>query len=537
MAPAAKTSLMLSGRKVRRLREGLELTQVEMARRLGLSASYLNLIEHGQRPLTTRLQAHLCDTLDVDPAELSDEEEAHLAADLAEVLSDSLFADRVVSRAEIRETVGGTPEIGRAMLALYRAYRSAREEVGDLGEALRNREVLAGINYELRTLLTSIRSFSEILRDNPGLDLEQRQRFLGIIITDSQRLLPLVGGLLDGHAGEPAADGAGRPASEDVADLFQANAGYFAELEEVAEEIRRAVGVERACDYESLTACLAHDHGLAVRIVEHREGSRVGDWYDAAARRLDLSEMLAPESRCFRLARHLALLRSSEQVAGCLDGVRFSTPEARALAIDALGDYVADAVMMPYAAFLAAAREFRHDLDRLRRRFGVGLERVCRRLTTLQRPGAKGTPFHLVRVDMAGNVTWRFSASGLRIARFGGVCPLWNLHAAFLTPGLVRTQLSRMPDGLRYFSIARTLDREGPPARHPPRLSAIELGCEVSFAADITYADGLNLGDGNAVPIGTTCRLCERSDCPERVLPPFRQPPATDLIAPPTASS
>jgi predicted transcriptional regulator/transcriptional regulator with XRE-family HTH domain len=537
MAPAAKTSLMISGRKVRRLREGLELTQVEMARRLGLSASYLNLIEHGQRPLTARLQAHLCETLDVDPAELSDEEEAHLAADLAEVLSDSLFAGRAVSRAEIREAVGATPEIGRAMLALYRAYRSAREAVGDLGEALRNREVLAGINYELRTLLTSIRSFSEILRDNPDLDLEQRQRFLGIIIADSQRLLPLVGGLLNGHAGEPAADGGGRPASEDVADLFHAQAGYFSELEEAAEEIRRAIGIEAACDYESLATCLARDHGVTVRIVAQREGSGTGDWYDAATRRLDLSEMLAPESRCFRLARRLAMLRGVEPMERCLEGGRFASPEARALAVAALGDYLADAVMMPYAAFLAAAREFRHDLDRLRRRFGVSVERVCRRLTTLQRPGAKGIPFHLVRVDMAGNVIWRFSASGLRIARFGGVCPLWNLHAAFLTPGIVRPQLSRMPDGIRYFSIARTLGRDGPAAWHAPRLSAIELGCEVSFTADIVYADGMNLGDANAVPIGTTCRLCERNDCQERVLPPFRQAPATDLIAPPTAAS
>lgn len=530
---------MIAGRKVRRLREGLELTQVEMARRLGLSASYLNLIEHGQRPLTARLQTHLCETLDVDPGELSDEEEAHLAADLAEVLSDTLFASRAVSRAEIREAVGATPEIGRAMLALYRAYRSAREEVGDLGEELRSREVLTGINYELRTLLTSIRSFSEILRDNPDLELEQRQRFLGIIIADSQRLLPLVGGLLNVDAGGPAvAEGGVRPASEDVADLFHANSGYFAELEAAAEEIRRAMDVEGACDYGSLIQCLARDHGITVRIVPHREGGGAGDWYDPGARRLDLSEMLTPEARSFRVARRLAMLRGEERIERRLEGGRFSSPEARALARAALGDYLADAVMMPYAAFLAAAREFRHDLDRLRRRFGTGLERVCRRLTTLQRPGAKGIPFHLVRVDMAGNVTWRFSASGLRIARFGGVCPLWNLHAAFLTPGIVRTQLSRMPDGTRYFSIARTLDGDAPPTRRSPRLSAIELGCEVSFAGDIADADGMNLGDGNAaVPIGTTCRLCARTDCPERVLPPFRQPLAADLAGPPTAAS
>ena len=182
---------------------------------------------------------------------------------------------------------------------------------------------------------------------------------------------------------------------------------------------------------------------------------------------------------------------------------------------------------MTYDGFLAAARERRHDIERLQRRLRVGFEPVRRRLTALQRPGAKGVPFHLIKVDMAGNVTGRLGGSGFRIPRYGGICPLWNVHAAFLTPGVTRAQLSRMPDGATYFSFARAIRTEEPETVGSPRFSAIELGCDVSFARDIVYADGLELGVGAAaVPVGTTCRLCERPDCTARVLPPFRQPAA-----------
>ena len=222
--------------------------------------------------------------------------------------------------------------------------------------------------------------------------------------------------------------------------------------------------------------------------------------------------------------------RSGDVIERCADAVRWTSPEARAAAVSALADYVAAAILMPYDAFQRATRELRHDIERLQRRFGVGFEQVCRRLTTLQRTGARGVPFYIVKVDMAGNVTWRLGSAGVRVPRFGGVCPLWNVHAAFLAPGVTRAQLSRMPDGATYFSFARAVRAEEPEMAGSPRFSAIELGCDVSFARDIVYADGLELGAGAAaVPVGTTCRLCERVDCPARVLPPLRQ--ATTVAA------
>lgn len=243
------------------------------------------------------------------------------------------------------------------------------------------------------------------------------------------------------------------------------------------------------------------------------------------ARRLAVPAMLPFETRMLAVAKGLAALHSGEVIARVAAAGRWASAEARDLAISTLADYVAAAVLMPYDAFLAAARDLRHDIERLQRRFGVGFEPVCRRLTALQRPGAKGVRFHFIKVDMAGNVTGRLGGSGFRIPRFGGVCSLWNVHAAFLTPEVTRAQLSRMPDGAASFSIARAVRSDEPETIGSPRFSAIELGCDIAFSRDIVYADGLALGPGAAaVPVGTTCRLCERPDCSARVLPPFRQP-------------
>jgi XRE family transcriptional regulator, fatty acid utilization regulator len=513
------------GKRVRRLRESLQLTQVEMAKRLNMSASYLNLIEHDQRPLTLKLLLRLGEVFDVDLNAFSESEEGRVVTDVAEVLVDPVFRGRAITQDEVRDVVGASPDLARAVLDLYRAYRSAREEAGSLGEELRNREVLAGINYEFRDLVASIRSFAEILQDNPDLDVEQRRRFTSIILENSKRLVPLFSGLLNvDRDGEAAAAVDARPPAEDVADFLQMHASHFPGLEDAAEEIRRAAGIDTVGEYERLASCLAREHGIIVRI-EAAEAGHPRSNLRIERGRLDLPEMLSLDERSLAVAKCLALVRSRDAIARCADAVRWPSAEARDLMLSALADYVAEAVLMPYERFQAAAREFRYDLDRLQRRFCVGVEQVCRRLTSLQRPGARGIPFHLLKVDMAGNVLSRFSASGIRIPRYGGICSLWNVHAAFLSPGMTRAQVSRMPDGTSYFSIARTVPGEGQGMLRSHHLAAIELGCEASLAADIVYADGLDLRDVSAgTPVGPTCRLCERPDCRHRVLPPFRRP-------------
>jgi predicted transcriptional regulator len=191
----------------------------------------------------------------------------------------------------------------------------------------------------------------------------------------------------------------------------------------------------------------------------------------------------------------------------------------------ALANYFAAAVLMPYEPFIESARLERYDLELLGHRFRASFEQVAHRLTTLRRPGAEGVPFHMVRIDIAGNISKHFSASGLRFARFSGACPRWNVFTAFLTPGMIQTQLSQMPDGATYFWVARTVRKEGGGYHAPQTVHALALGCEVEYAKKLVYADGVDLGAREAVvPVGLTCRLCERMDCEQRAFPPLQHP-------------
>jgi len=183
---------------------------------------------------------------------------------------------------------------------------------------------------------------------------------------------------------------------------------------------------------------------------------------------------------------------------------------------------------MPYQRFLDAARETHHDIATLELRFGASFEQVCHRLTTLRRPGAEGVPFHLLRVDAADNISKRFSASGIPIARFGAACPRWNVYDAFTTPGMLRVAVSKMPDGGTYFCFARTVQAPGRGAAsglgQRAGLMAIGVGCAIAHARAMKLADGLALDDPNLViPIGVSCRICPRTDCADRALPAVAQ--------------
>ena len=192
--------------------------------------------------------------------------------------------------------------------------------------------------------------------------------------------------------------------------------------------------------------------------------------------------------------------------------------------------------MMPYAAFHAAAEALSYDVHVLAQRFNAGFEQVCHRLTTLSRPNARGIPFFMLRVDNAGNVSKRFSSGTFPFSKFGGTCPLWNVHSTFDTPDRLSKQVIELPDGTRYFSIAQMVRR--PVAPHPlaqPRF-AIGLGCEIRHASKLVYAAGMDLDKTEGTPIGVNCRLCERENCSQRAEPPITRTPdprrkhATDVV-------
>ncbi|MEL7486073.1 MAG: short-chain fatty acyl-CoA regulator family protein, partial [Pseudomonadota bacterium] len=202
---------------------------------------------------------------------------------------------------------------------------------------------------------------------------------------------------------------------------------------------------------------------------------------------------------------------------------RFKTDAGRRLARAALANYAAAAVIMPYDRFHQSAIALKFDIEALARRFGASFEQVCHRLATLQRPGAEGVPFFFLRIDAAGNISKRFSGGVFPFARYGGSCPLWNIHEAFRTPRRIFTQIVALPDGARYFSIARTVNSASSGFGTPIAERAVALGCDIAEAHRLIYADGIDLDAAAATPIGVTCRLCERSDCASRAHPPLKR--------------
>ncbi len=245
---------------------------------------------------------------------------------------------------------------------------------------------------------------------------------------------------------------------------------------------------------------------------------------DPATQTLEISAKATRATQAFQMLHQVALLTQADLLDATLDLARFQSDEARGIAKIGLANYFAGAALMPYRRFLEAAQSTRHDLEALADHFGASIEQVAHRLSTLQRPGAKGVPFFFVRVDQAGTITKRHSATRLQFARFGGACPLWNVHRAFETPGRFLRQLAETPDGMRYFCLALAVTKGGGAFHAPVRRYAIGLGCEIDHAAALVYADGMDLGRAAGFePIGISCRICERDNCHQRSVPPLER--------------
>ena len=307
---------------------------------------------------------------------------------------------------------------------------------------------------------------------------------------------------------------------DEVRDFFHYCDNYIDAVDRAAE---RLAGDRTS---EAVIRSALEANGIELRLTE--EG-KVIRRFDASNRVLWLSSRAPASTQRFQTLMQIALLTQNELIEATLDLARFQSEAARDIAKIGLANYFAGATMMPYTRFLAAAREARHDLERLSRRFGASLEQVSHRLSTLQRPGAKGVPFFFVRVDQAGTITKRHSATRLQFARYGGACPLWNVHRAFETPGQFLRQLAETPDGVRYLCLAREVSTGGGAFRSPVRRFAIGLGCEISHAPAVVYSDGLDLTDAAAFePIGISCRICERRDCHQRSVPPLESQLSVD---------
>jgi predicted transcriptional regulator/transcriptional regulator with XRE-family HTH domain len=304
---------------------------------------------------------------------------------------------------------------------------------------------------------------------------------------------------------------------EEVRDYFHYQDNYIHNLDLAAERLAEAIGLgERPDGARALEEALRHRLGVSVT---HDAAAGLIRRYDAGARRLSLNPAHPAATRNFQMAYHLAAAELSDIIEDELARAHLRSPEAAAIGRVGLENFAAGAVIMPYRRFAAAARSLRHDVERLALGFQTSLEQVCHRLSNLQRPGARGLPIYFLRADYAGNITKRHSATRFRFARFGGSCPIWNIHEAIGAPDRFSVQIAEMPDGVRYLSVARSVVKRSYSYLVPDRRYVLGFGCETAHADAFVYSEGLDL-DGPAARIGVSCRICERNDCPQRAFPP-----------------
>jgi predicted transcriptional regulator/transcriptional regulator with XRE-family HTH domain len=323
--------------------------------------------------------------------------------------------------------------------------------------------------------------------------------------------------------------GAARLPWEEVRDWFHLAGNYVDPLDRAAELLSRQLTEGEMVPEATLIHRLANRHGIHVT---NAPASAPLRQFQRQARELRLNAALPPESRRFVLAHQLAAL----EMASIMGEIAWTSPglsdEARTLLRVGLANYAAGAILMPYGRYRERAGALRHDIDALCQQFGVSFEQACHRLSTLQRPGERGVPFFFCRVDMAGNITKRHSATRLQFARFGGACPLWIVHEAVAIPDRILVQLAEMPDGVHYVSMAKGLVKPSGSFTRAPRRYAVALGCEVEQAHQFVYADHIGADDrgssGRPTPIGISCRLCPRDECDQRAFPPADRPTTVD---------
>jgi predicted transcriptional regulator/transcriptional regulator with XRE-family HTH domain len=446
------------GSRVRQLRGERGYSQAALAQMLGISPSYLNQIEHDVRPLTVSVLLRITEAFGVDATFFASEDDTRLVAELREVTLDRDVAIDV-DLAEISDMVSSHPALAHAMVNLHRRYRLTTAQ---LAAATEDRH-----------------------SDSSGLS---------------------------------SGSGAITMPHEEVRDYFYQRQNYLHELDSAAEDLTIRMRMHRAELTRELADRLTRVHGVHIK-QQIELGGSVLHRYDPVSKTLEISGHLSSGQTVFRMAAELAYLEFGGLIDKLVDEGNFTSEESTVLARLGLANYFAAATVLPYRQFHEVAEKFRYDVERLSAFYAVSFETIAHRLSTLQRPSMRGVPLSFVRVDRAGNMSKRQSATGFHFSSSGGTCPLWNVYETFASPGKIGVQIAQMPDGRNYMWVARTVERRAHRYGQPGKTFAIGLGCELRHAHRLVYSEGLNLSGDNSTPIGAGCRVCERDNCPQRAFP------------------
>lgn len=513
------------GFKLRQHRRQSGITQADLAARVGISASYLNLIENNKRNIGGQLLHRLAQQLELSVDELDGAPERRLVHELVDVGGETLLQDLALTPESAAEMAGQYPQWAQALVQLHRGYHDRNQAVAALSDRLSQDPFLGESIHGVLTHVAALRSASEILDGIDDLEPADQARFLRIIDTESARLADVSQALAGFFDRERLATRSITPADE-VDDFLQQHDNHFPGLEDAADRLREAAGLDAGSAESRLVAYLKRQHGVRTTLVQRLgpEGDAAGidprarSFYDEGGRRMVLLATAPLATRRFELGRLAAYLSCGPAIATVLQGSPLlPSPASQRRAERALQAYVAGAVLMPYEAFIDAAQAVRYDIDHLSQSFGVSFEQVCHRLLTLKRPGREGLRFGFMRSDPAGYVTKRLPLPTMPLPRYASACPLWTVYRAFQTPGAIVRDLAEFPDGRRYFFMARAIDKQLPSFAATRQSISLMLMCEAIHADQLVYGQGLDLSaQAPATPVGLTCRLCVRSNCASR---------------------
>lgn len=508
------------GIRISSRRKAQAITQAELARRLEISPSYLNLIERNKRDVAGALLLRIAAELAIEIGELTGEAEQRLMSDLEEAIADPVLQSLGVAAPTARQLVAEQPFAASAIARLHRAYVEAQANADDYADRLRADPLFSQMLHQILSSITAVRSGAEILEDVTDLDESERQRFRASIGREARNLSEVAYNLIGHFDREAGTRGAASPVRE-LDDLIFQRDNYFPALETTATQLRAEVEAHGPFGESTLTQLLATEFDVKIvrstgRAVDVR-GFPGQYHFNPDTRDMWFQTSAMAATRQFQLTRLFVELRAAKEVERELETPILGSKTARRLAYRALASYLAGAVVFPYDQFLADAGAVHYDIESLRQSYTASFEQVAHRLTTLRKPGAAGIPFGFLRADPAGRLTKHFPLPGLLLPNSGHACPLWAIYAAFRTPDVPVRQIVRFSDGSRYLFLAKTATRRASSFNDRAIHTSVMLACDVLHADRTVYAAGLDLDDLAAdLPVGPSCRLCTRRDCPDR---------------------
>ena len=449
------------GPKIKAFRRQLGLQANKFAERLKISPSYLNLIEAGKRKIDGNLLIKISKELRINLSDLTSKKDLNLENDISELLDDQLFEDLDILGPEVKDLVSSNPKIAKALIKLGDNYKQKDHEI-----------------------VNKVENISGKIIDN------RKTSFPGEVISD----------------------------------FLQENKNYFPKLEEFANNIFKKVQKNNRTRYIALCDFLKKEFSITVKDIIPEETKPFSKVYNKKNKELLLSDYNSLETKKLHAAAQIAQEGAIDIIEDYLSKFKFPSNEAKRLTQIALLNYCGAAILMPYNLFHLECKKLKYDLQLLQNTFATSFEQVAHRVTCLQDPKLPGIPFHFLRVDMAGNISKRFSLSGIEIPRYGGACPRWNVYSAFTRPGVIQAAVSKMTNGEKYVCIAKTVEKGVGRYGQSKSILSIGLGCEAKYAKEFVYTENLDISDKKTeIPIGVSCRTCDRLDCSQRAFPPLHK--------------